>query len=112
MAATVFNQAQLELLDMMQWVKSPEALAELKQVISDFFAKKGQEELDAMWECGEMTEEKLKSFETLHERTPYRRQLYIVTEDHHYDVLKEIPFPKVDVIKLREFMLELQTISE
>lgn len=32
MAATVFNQAQLELLDMMQWVKSPEALAELKQV--------------------------------------------------------------------------------
>ena len=67
MAATVFNQAQLELLDMMQWVKSPEALAELKQVISDFFAKKGQEELDAMWERGEMTEEKLKSFETLHE---------------------------------------------
>ena len=41
--------------------------------ISDFFAKKGQEELDAMWERGEMTEEKLKSFETLHERTPYRR---------------------------------------
>ena len=73
MAATVFNQAQLELLDMMQWVKSPEALAELKQVISDFFAKKGQEELDAMWERGEMTEEKLKSFKTLHERTPYRR---------------------------------------
>ena len=72
MAATVFNQAQLELLDMMQWVKSPEALAELKQVISDFFAKKGQEELDAMWERGEMTEEKLKNFETLHERTPYR----------------------------------------
>ena len=58
---------------MMQWVKSPEALAELKQVISDFFAKKGQEELDAMWERGEMTEEKLKRFETLHDRTPYRR---------------------------------------
>ncbi|MQN25876.1 dephospho-CoA kinase [Segatella copri] len=73
MVATVFNQAQLELLDMMQWVKSPEALAELKQVISDFFAKKAQEELDAMWERGEMTAEKLKSFETLHERTPYRR---------------------------------------
>ena len=29
MAATVFNQAQLELLDMMQWVKSPKVLAEL-----------------------------------------------------------------------------------
>lgn len=31
MAATVFNQAQLELLEMMHWVKSPEALADLKQ---------------------------------------------------------------------------------
>ena len=29
MAAIVFNQAQLELLDMMQWVKSPKVLAEL-----------------------------------------------------------------------------------
>lgn len=73
MAATVFNQAQLELLDMMQWIKSPDALADLKQVISDFFAKKGQEELDALWERGEMTQEKLKGFETLHERIPYRR---------------------------------------
>ena len=33
MAATVFNQAQLELLEMMRWVKSPEVLADLKQVI-------------------------------------------------------------------------------
>ncbi len=73
MAATVFNQAQLELLEMMRWVKSPEALSDLKQAISDFFARKGLEELDAMWERGEMTQEKLKSFETLHERTPYRR---------------------------------------
>ena len=68
----MLNYSVAELRDMMQWVKSPEALAELKQVISDFLAKKGQEELDAMWERGEMTEEKLKSFETLHERTPYR----------------------------------------
>ena len=89
MAATVFNQAQLELLDMMQWVKSPEALAELKQVISDFLAQKGQEELDAMWERGEMTEEKLKSFETLHERTPYRglRNLQNFIVFHNEDCL-------------------------
>lgn len=33
---------------------------------------------------------------------------YIVTEDHHYDILKDIPFPKVDVVKLKEFLLELQ----
>lgn len=75
MAAMVFNQAQLELLEMMQWVKSPEALAGLKQAISDYFAQKGQEELDVMWKRGEMTQEKLKSFETLYERTPYNGKI-------------------------------------
>ncbi|MBQ1733236.1 MAG: putative toxin-antitoxin system toxin component, PIN family [Bacteroidales bacterium] len=28
---------------------------------------------------------------------------YIVTNDHHYDVLKDIAFPRVDVIALKEF---------
>ena len=28
----------------------------------------------------------------------------IVTNDHHYDVLKTIPFPKVEVISLVEFI--------
>lgn len=28
---------------------------------------------------------------------------YIVTEDHHFDILKDIPFPKVQTIKLRQF---------
>ena len=32
---------------------------------------------------------------------------YIVTEDHHFDVLKEIKFPKVDVIRIDAFLKEL-----
>lgn len=28
----------------------------------------------------------------------------IVTNDHHYDVLKSIPFPKVEVIRLADFI--------
>ena len=74
MAATVFNEAQVDLINMMQWVKSPEALADLKQAISDFFAKKVQEEIDGMWDRGEMTQERVDSFATLHERTPYTKQ--------------------------------------
>ena len=73
MAATALNQAQIDILNMMQWVQSPETLADLKQVISDFFAKKAKEEMDAMWANGQMTQEKFDSFATLHERTPYRR---------------------------------------
>lgn len=74
MSATIFNEAQIDLLDMMQWVKSPEALADLKQAISDHFAKKAKEEIDKMWANGKMTKEKFDRFETLHERTKYSRQ--------------------------------------
>ncbi|WP_091819052.1 putative toxin-antitoxin system toxin component, PIN family [Prevotella communis] len=34
---------------------------------------------------------------------------YIVTNDHHYDVLRQIEFPKVGIIKLMDF---LQMIHE
>ena len=29
---------------------------------------------------------------------------YIVTEDHHYDVLKQTPFPRIEVIDIDEFL--------
>ena len=32
---------------------------------------------------------------------------YIVTEDHHFDVLREIPFPKVQIKRLQDFYEEL-----
>lgn len=32
---------------------------------------------------------------------------YIVTNDHHYDVLKSINFPNVNVINIKQFCLEL-----
>lgn len=73
MEHTVFNEAQLDILNMMQRVKSPEALSDLKQAISDFFANKAKEEMDALWANGTMTQEKFDSFATLHERTPYRK---------------------------------------
>lgn len=36
---------------------------------------------------------------------------YIVTEDHHYDVLKSCSFPKVDVIDLDSFLREVQQLG-
>lgn len=32
---------------------------------------------------------------------------FIVTEDHHFNVLKEIPFPSVEVINIDDFLKEL-----
>lgn len=37
---------------------------------------------------------------------------YIVSNDRHFDVLREIPFPKVDVIKINQFLLDLQNAAE
>lgn len=34
---------------------------------------------------------------------------YIVSNDKHYDVLKEIPFPQIFVLKLKEFLGLLQS---
>ena len=71
MAATVLNEAQLELLKMMSVFNTPEAVSDLKQAISDYFAQKAEDEIDKMWADGTLTEEKVEGFRTLHERTPY-----------------------------------------
>lgn len=70
---TIFNPAQLELLDMMSHVKSQDTLKELRQVIAQFFAKKIEDEIDGMWESGLLNEQKIEEFRNLHERTPYKQ---------------------------------------
>ena len=45
----------------------------LKQAISNYFAQKAEDEIDKMWADGTLTEEKVESFRTLHERTPYKK---------------------------------------
>ena len=37
---------------------------------------------------------------------------YIVTEDHHYDVLKQTPFPYIDVVGIDEFIKVLREWRE
>ncbi len=69
---TAFNEAQLDLLDMLSHVKTSEVASALRQAISDYFALKVEEEMNRLWVNGEMTEEKVESFRHLHERTPYR----------------------------------------
>ena len=72
MAATVLNDAQLELLRMMSVFNTPEAVTDLKQAISNYFAQKAEEEIDKLWEDGTMTDAKIKSFRSLHKRTEYK----------------------------------------
>lgn len=50
-----FNQAQMQLLDMMSFVKTPEALSDWNKVISDYFARKADEEMNKLWDEGFIT---------------------------------------------------------
>lgn len=72
MEATVFNQAQMQILEMMSFVQTPDALARLKKIIADYFARQADEEIDRLWASGDLTEEKVEHFRHLHERTSYK----------------------------------------
>ena len=55
---------------MMSFVKTDDTMKELKAVIAQYFAQKAKQEMEKMWETGEMNAEKFSSFRNLHERTP------------------------------------------
>lgn len=71
---SVFNAAQLKMLNMMAMLKTKEDIDGLQQVVSDYLAKLLHGEIDRLWEEGELSEEKVEGFRTLHERTHYNKQ--------------------------------------
>ena len=48
----ILNQAQLQILDMMSFIKTPEALNDLNKVISDYFVQKADSEMEKMQNDG------------------------------------------------------------
>ncbi|MBO4403492.1 MAG: dephospho-CoA kinase [Bacteroidales bacterium] len=70
--AQALNPAQVEVMNMMSFVNSQSSWNRMKEAIADYFAKQLDDEIDGLWADGTLTEEKVQSFETLHERTPYR----------------------------------------
>ena len=46
MERTVFNNAQLEILDLMSYVESESMLNEIRDMLSCYFAEKAQQEID------------------------------------------------------------------
>lgn len=68
-----FNDAQLKVLEMMSFVKTPEAWHDLQIALSDYFAQKAQKDMEKLWDSGQLTQEKIEGFRNLHERTPYNK---------------------------------------
>ena len=71
-ALTTLSPAQVHILDMMSFVQTPKAIEDLQQVLSDYFAKQIEHDIDQLWDEGVLTEAKVESFRHLHERTPYK----------------------------------------
>ena len=69
MGRTIFNKAQLEMLDMMDRIESEEELNALKRAISEFFARRADEEMEKLWNSGEWNEQVLGKLKNAHYRT-------------------------------------------
>ena len=54
------NDMQIHFLQSLRFVKSDEMFRELKQVISDYYFRKVEEETDKWWDENNMTNEKLE----------------------------------------------------
>ncbi len=62
---TVFNPAQLYLLDVFSDIKTDNELLEIKKLISDYYAKKLDGMLDEMWKSGELDQKRLDEIDQM-----------------------------------------------
>ena len=65
------NRAQLDILRLLERMKTMEQVEELRQVISNYFAQKATEEMDRLWDNGIWSEEQNDAVLNEHLRTPY-----------------------------------------
>ena len=73
MKRTVFNDAQLELLSVMANIKDEAEFLALKHAISEFYARRADEEMEKLWASGEWNEKTIQDLKTAHYRTPYHQ---------------------------------------
>lgn len=66
-----FNQAQRDVLNVVSLLKSDEDVKALRKVLINFVNNRLQQELDKLWDSGELSDEKLQHMSKENLRTPY-----------------------------------------
>lgn len=66
------HEAQMGLLRVVGQMKSVAQIQELRQIVSNYYARKATEGMDQLWEKGEWSAEKNEEVLKTHLRTPYR----------------------------------------
>lgn len=69
---TVLNPTQLHLLKMFSFAKDSKSLEEIRVALTDVFAKRVENGMDALWDSGEWDNEKNEKVLNEHLRTPYK----------------------------------------
>lgn len=67
-----FNPVQLHLLKMFSYAKTTSALEDIRKALSAYFAKRVEDDMDALWDTGEWDNEKNEGILKEHLRTPYK----------------------------------------
>lgn len=73
MEKTKLTTAQIEMLNIMADVRSDEELQELKHLISEYYARRADEEMEKLWQSGAWNEQKLEELKNTHLRTQYKQ---------------------------------------
>lgn len=72
------NEAQMKMLDVVSLLDNAGDLDGLRQVVCNYLNQQLSDEMNRLWDEGKLNDQKVESFRTLHERTPYhKRSLHI-----------------------------------
>ncbi len=72
MEAITFSPVQVHIFNMVSHIKTAAGLEQLRKQLALFYAKQIDEEMDALWESGDLSEKKLQELRGSLFRTPYR----------------------------------------
>ena len=65
------HEARMSLLRGVERMSTVEEIQELRDVIAQHYAKKAEDEMDRLWESGQINEQTLDEWAHTHYRTPY-----------------------------------------
>ena len=75
------NPVQLHLLEMFNYCGSEQTVSEMKDVLSDFYARKVQEEADRLWDEGKLNAEAIETILQEHWRMMTTSSLIVRSVD-------------------------------
>ncbi|MDO9213367.1 MAG: hypothetical protein Q8Q54_07830 [Methylococcales bacterium] len=73
MQAQKLTLLQLELLKLFSYPINNQQLADIKNMLADYFANQATQEMDKLWEANEWSDDTMDEWANEHLRTPYHQ---------------------------------------